>query len=247
MKKVLAINSSMRMINTFNLIKKIEEKLNDKDITVDIINLKDYKIRECIGCELCITKNICNLDDDMDILMDKLNSYDGIILSTPVYMSNLSGKLKVFLDRTCRWFHRPELTGCPILLVATTSSSGLRNTFSTLEKIMNQWGAFPTGKIGRSLTNLSDDVTDKELESFIKHLNMDKSKYKPSINQLMIFQVQKVLAVKILTFDRKFWEDNDWISKDYFFDAKISIANRLICRAFYSRLYKKIKPVNNKI
>lgn len=247
MKKVLAINSSIRMNNTFNLIKKIEKKLNDKDITVDIINLKDYNIKECIGCELCITRNICNLDDDVDELMDKLKSYDGIIISTPVYMSSLSGKLKVFLDRTCRWFHRPELTGCPILLVSTTSSSGLRNTFSTLEKIMNQWGAFPTGKIGRSLTNLSDDVKDKELDSFIKHLNMDKSNYKPNINQLMIFQVQKVLAVKVLTFDRKFWEDNDWISKDYFFNAKISIANRLICRSFYRRLYKKIKPVNNKL
>ncbi|GAA0717329.1 flavodoxin family protein [Clostridium malenominatum] len=245
MKKVLAINSSIRKNNTFNLLKKIEKKLNEKDIMVDFINLKDYNIKECVGCELCITKDICNLNDDMDILMNKLKNYDGIIISTPVYMSNLSGKLKVFLDRTCRWFHRPELTGCPILLVSTTAGSGLKDTFLTLEKIMYQWGAFPVGKIGRSLGNLNEDVKDKDIDNFVMHLYMDKCKFKPNLNQLINFQVQKVLAVKILTFDRKYWEDKDWISKDYFFNAKIPIVSKIISRSFYKMLYKKVNPVNN--
>jgi len=247
LKKVLAINSSVRKNNTFNLLKKIEKKLNEKDITLDIINLTDYNISECIGCELCITKDICNLKDDTDILMYKLKSYDGIIISTPVYMSNLSGKLKVFLDRTCRWFHRPELAGCPILLVATTASSGLKDTLKTLEKIMWQWGAFPVGQIGRSFANINDKIEDKDIEKFVKHLNMDKCKFKPSLNQLITFQVQKVLAVKILTFDKKFWEDKDWVSKEYFFNARIPIINKMLSRLFYNMLYKKIKPTNNSL
>lgn len=114
-----------------------------------------------------------------------LKIFNGIIISTPVYMSNLSGKLKVFLDRTCRWFHRPELIGYPILLVATTASSGLKDTFSTLEKIMCQWGAFPIGKIGRSFANLNDEINDKDIENFLKHLYMDKCIFKPSLSQLI--------------------------------------------------------------
>lgn len=58
MKKVLAINSSVRKNNTYNLLKKIEKKLGEKNIILDIINLADYNISECIGCELCITKDI---------------------------------------------------------------------------------------------------------------------------------------------------------------------------------------------
>ena len=247
MKKVIAINSSYRNKNTYNLLNKIKKKLEEDNIIVDVINLKDYNIKECVGCELCITKDKCNLVDDTDLLMDMLRSYDGIILSTPVYMSNISGKLKVFLDRTCKWFHRPELTGCPILLVATTASSGLKNSFSALENIICQWGAFPTGKIGRKLSNLNDEIKDKDIGNFIKHLNMDKSKYKPTINQLITFQVQKVLAVKILTFDRVYWEKNDWIHRDYFFDAKISNINKIISRSFYRMIYKKTKAVDNKI
>lgn len=245
MKKVIAINSSARKNNTYGLLKRIEKKLNEKDISVDILNLKDYNIKECVGCEMCITKGGCNLKDDAEKLMNKLKEYDGIIISTPVYMSNLSGKLKVFLDRTCRWFHRPELIGYPILFVATTAGSGLKETFSTLEKIILQWGAFPTGKVGRTFTNLKKDIEYKEIANFIDHLYMDKGKYKPKINQLITFQVQKVLALKILPIDKKFWQEKGWTSKDYFFDAKISMMKRVISRLFYKMLYNRVNPVNN--
>jgi len=245
LKRVIAINSSFRQNNTFGLLKKIEHRLNDKGVTVDIINLKDYNIKECVGCEGCITKGTCNLKDDTEELMNKLKEYDGIIISTPVYMTNLSGKLKVFLDRTCRWFHRPELIGYPTLFVATTAGSGLKETFSTLRKIILQWGAFPVGEIGRTVVNINSEVNEEEVANFIDHLYKDKCKYKPKLNQLITFQVQKVLAVKILSIDKEFWEEKDWISKDYFFDAKISIIKRTISRSFYNMLYKKVNPVGN--
>jgi multimeric flavodoxin WrbA len=41
------------------------------------------------------------------------------ILSSPIYMGGVSGKLKVFIDRTRKWFHRPELIGKPVLFAAT--------------------------------------------------------------------------------------------------------------------------------
>lgn len=178
--------------------------------------------------------------------MNKLKEYDGIIISTPVYMTNLSGKLKVFIDRTCRWFHRPELVGYPTLFVATTAGSGLKETFSALQKIVLQWGAFPTGEIGRTFVNINTEVREKEIASFIKHIHMEKNKYKPTLNQLITFQVQKVLALKVLPFDRRFWEEKNWISKDYFFDVEISVIKKIISRMFYKMLYRKIEPVNNK-
>jgi len=101
-KKVLAINSSKRKKNTFNLLKQLKEQLHIKNIEVNIINLFDFDIKECLGCEKCLRKGNCHIEDDGTRLMEMMKNYDGIILSTPVYMGNISGKLKNFVDRTCK-------------------------------------------------------------------------------------------------------------------------------------------------
>ena len=177
-KKVLAINSSKRKRNTYGLLIDIKEQFEKINIDVDIINLHDYNIELCTGCESCILKDKCFLDDDMDMLMNKLQQYDGIILSTPIYLNNISGKLKMFIDRTCRWVHRPALAGIPIMNVVTTSSSGIKNTLKYMDNVAVQWGAFPTDNISRKVTTVKEKVQPKEYENFVKHIMMDKKLYK---------------------------------------------------------------------
>ena len=109
--KVLAVNSSRRKVNTYKLLKEIQEILQEENIETDIINLYDYTIKPCVGCELCILKGTCSLQDDVPALMNKFLEYDGIILSLPVYLRSVSGMLKTFVDRTCSWYHRPVLAG----------------------------------------------------------------------------------------------------------------------------------------
>jgi multimeric flavodoxin WrbA len=239
-KKVLAINSSRRKRNTYNILNNLKKELSQRDIHVDIINLFDYDIEECTGCEQCLRGKACLHKDDVNLLMDKLIEYDGIILSTPIYMGGVSGKLKVFIDRTCRWFHRPELVGRPVLHVATTSASGLKETLKFLEKTSIHWGAFPCGSIGRTVNTLSNSVQEKDYGNFIKHLFMKKKDYAPTLNQLIFFQVQKVLAEKILTVDKEYWEDKKWISKLFYFDCSINVANKGIAKGFYKILSRKV-------
>ena len=243
MKKVTAINSSKRKKNTYGILEKLQEQLKKEKIEVEIINLFDYEIKECYGCEQCLRVGKCHINDDMDLLMDKLRTSDGIIISTPVYMGGISGKLKVFIDRTCRWFHRPELVGVPGLIVATTAASGLKDTFKSLEKLLIQWAAFPTGTIGRTANTLKKPVEQKEYINFINHLFMKKEDYKPTLNQLIMFQVQKVLATKILDLDKEYWEEKDWINNNYFFKCNISQVKRGASKSFYKILNKKVKKV----
>jgi multimeric flavodoxin WrbA len=127
-KKVIAINSSKRKRNTYGILEKLKEEFKQRSIEVDIINLFDYEIKECIGCEACLRGNTCPHKDDVSLLMGKLKEYDGIIIGSPIYMGGVSGKLKVLIDRTCKWFHRPELEGKPVLVVSTTAASGLKET-----------------------------------------------------------------------------------------------------------------------
>lgn len=244
-KRVIAINSSKRKKNTYGILRVLQEELKKEKVEVEIINLFDYDIKECYGCEQCLRIGKCHLKDHMDLLMDKLKNSDGIIIGTPVYMGGISGKLKVFIDRTCKWFHRPELVGLPGLIVATTAASGLKDTFKSLDKLLIQWAAFPTGTIGRTANTFKNQIKPEEYKRFLNHLFMKKEDYKPTLNQLIMFKVQKVLATKILEPDKEYWEDKNWVNNNYFFNCKISQVKKGVSKAFYKVLNNKVKKVED--
>lgn len=54
MPKIIAINSSKRKMNTYGVIEQVKKILNNNDINVEIINLFDYDIKSCLGCENCL-------------------------------------------------------------------------------------------------------------------------------------------------------------------------------------------------
>lgn len=246
MKKVIAINSSRRKQNTYGLICQVQSILKNHDIEVEIINLFDYNIGECIGCEHCILEDSCVLVDDEKKLMDKLEGSDGIILTSPVYMENVSGKLKTFVDRTCKWFHRPVICGKPVLVMATTKGSGLKTTLNYLERVAIQWGGINAGRIGRSIGTMRDLVRDQECESFIRHLESDKRAYKPSLKSLINFQVQKVLADVMSGRDGAYWKAKGWNTSSYYFSCKINIVKKVIATFIYKVLSKAMKKGENK-
>ncbi|MGH4117491.1 flavodoxin family protein [Clostridium sp.] len=240
MLKVLAINSSSRKMNTYGLIVQISEILKSHNIDIEILNLFDYDIKACIGCEHCLVKGGCVLDDQVESIMDKIRLCDGLILTSPVYMENVSGKLKTFVDRTCSWFHRPQIYGKPILVISTTKGSGLKSTLKYLQRVVVQWGGFNAGEIGRNIRTINNKISQSECENFINHLSMRKENYKPSLNSLINFQVQKVLSYKLVGLDTEYWSEKGWFSDSYYFKCRINIFNRLISTSFGKFLNKMV-------
>lgn len=244
---IIAINGSRRKKNTYYILKQIEKTLTaiNCNITVEYINLYDYDISYCNGCEICITKDICHINDDMEILMNKLNYCDGIIISSPVYMMQLSGKLKTFIDRTCKWFHRPELVGKPILCVCTTQGSGLKDTLKYLNTVAIEWGAAPCGTIGKNHFTISKPLTNKDIKIIKNFASFKKHQYSPTYFQLIIFQVQKVLALYLLENDKEYWHKKGYDKSNYFFKAKISKSKILVSNMFYKLLNNKMDKSKN--
>ena len=121
-KQVVAILGGKRDGNTHNLLKYLEKRLNQNAIPIDlaIINLNDREIQDCKGCENCVLGNGCVIQDDMPQIMAIMEKADGIIIASPVYNNNVSGKMKMFIDKTVKWAHSPVLTSKPYVGVLTT-------------------------------------------------------------------------------------------------------------------------------
>jgi multimeric flavodoxin WrbA len=101
--KIVLINGSPRKNGATGKIltyfKDYLEK-NNPDINIQYVNLIDYNIKYCIGCEICYKTGKCNItDDNVENIRDLIKSSDGIVFSSPNYASNVTGLFKTFYDR----------------------------------------------------------------------------------------------------------------------------------------------------
>jgi len=67
-----------------------------------LINISEYNIQHCTGCDSCVRKKPCpqSANDDMPKLEEELLKADGIIISAPSYFTSVPGVLKDFIDRS---------------------------------------------------------------------------------------------------------------------------------------------------
>jgi multimeric flavodoxin WrbA len=100
--KITAFVGSARKKSTFKAVEQCLENLQSaENIDYEIVSLNDFHLEICRGCKFCTDKGeeFCPLKDDRDLLIEKMKSSDGILFSTPNYSFQVSGYMKVFLDR----------------------------------------------------------------------------------------------------------------------------------------------------
>lgn len=100
--KILAINGSHRSgQNTDYLINEALSAAAELGAETEVIELSEKNVEFCVGCNRCLFKPECSIqDDDMEEIKAKMLEADGIIFASPDYFSNVSGRMKCFMDRT---------------------------------------------------------------------------------------------------------------------------------------------------
>ncbi|GEM_PF-1623051 len=233
-KKVIAINSGKPQGNTHRILLKLKRKWTDRGVDLTIFNLHDYDIKDCIGCGNCLKSNSCLLDDGAAKLMSEIEAGDGIILASPVYIWNVSGKMKSFADRASRWSHHPTLVGKPLFVVCTTLFTGINTTRKYLELTGMLWGLYPTGSICRVKKNMEKPIREKSFKNFLTCLFKDKRYHTISLKQLMVFQSQKFVNLFMCYgIQQRYWEEKGWDKKLFFYDCRINIFKRMFALLFY--------------
>lgn len=123
--KILGICGSPRgnKSQTKKLLIKFIEKCEKLNAETEIIDLSKYKVNFCYACEICHKEEKCPLNDDRNLIVEKMLLSDGIVFASPVYIDNVSAQIKALFDRTSHFIHCLRLFGkytCGIV----TSGSG---------------------------------------------------------------------------------------------------------------------------
>ena len=96
------------------------------DVEYEIVALSDYRLGICRGCKQCFEKGeeFCPLKDDRDALFEKIMASDGVVFASPNYSFQVSGIMKIFLDRIGFVFHRPRFFGKTFTSIVSQSIYG---------------------------------------------------------------------------------------------------------------------------
>ena len=104
--KIVAINGSHRGDRgyTHHLINKLFKGAINSGADCEEIILSQLRINMCKACQVCTTeehflKCIYDEKDDVSLIFEKMRHADIIIYATPIYVMNMTGLMKIFLDR----------------------------------------------------------------------------------------------------------------------------------------------------
>ena len=150
MKVVGIVGSRRKRGNTFNIVDQVLKSSKDSGAEVQLINLSDYKIGPCLGCEGCRDSFKCVIKDDFNSVVSLIQEAEGIVMGSPTYWYNVSGDMKIFIDRCYSlikfsekdrsiWisaFEDQGKWGVPVAVCEQHEESMMGFTYETLKRVM---------------------------------------------------------------------------------------------------------------
>jgi multimeric flavodoxin WrbA len=239
MKKITAFVGSAHKKNTHKAVMQFMNNLKELgEIEYEIVTLSDYTLGQCRGCRLCFEKGeeFCPLKDDRDILFDKINASDGVVFATPNYCFQMSGIMKVFVDRFGFSIHRPRYIGKAFTSIVSQGFARGERILQDLDFTASLLGFNTT--MGATVTGF-DPMTDKQRKKADKDLKAlskrftsklaKSANFEPSLFQLISFRIGRSM-IKLEadrdSVDYKYYADRGWISSDYFYPTHLNFFKR---------------------
>jgi multimeric flavodoxin WrbA len=99
--KVVGIAGSLRpQSNTLQYVERCLARLEELDLTTELISLEGKEIKPCLGCYSCVKIGKCvQEDDDFAGILEKMRRAQGIVVGSPVYLSSTVPQIMALLSR----------------------------------------------------------------------------------------------------------------------------------------------------
>ena len=158
--KVLALLGSPRKKgNSETLMHSVLQGVRKAGGKVETVRLFDLNIHPCIGCGGCDNTGRCVVEDDMQLLYDKVVAADRIILASPIYFYNITAQAKAFVDRTQAlwsrkyrvreggwWLDNPDRLGYFVSVCATRGEKVFDGAILTVKYAFDAMGVKYAGE-----------------------------------------------------------------------------------------------------
>jgi len=102
MKVITVLGSPQKKGNTSKALEMFEKSILDHGHTLERINVMDYNINGCLGCNACFStkeKANCIQKDDSNSILDKIAAANMVVYATPLYAHSFPSQMKAFIDR----------------------------------------------------------------------------------------------------------------------------------------------------
>jgi multimeric flavodoxin WrbA len=238
-KKILVIMGSPRKGNTFRACEELRGILEQElAVEFEYLWLKDANLLPCKGCYTCIPRGEekCPNRDDAPLIELKMREADGVIFASPVYGMNVTGQMKIFVDRFCYIFHRPRFFDKKAFLLTTTGALGIREVLGYMDTVAGVWGFEVAGRAGLIIPPGSSPVPRRitknrkvllqAAKEFSAALQM-KTRKSPGLISVIIFHAQRAAfsqMEKVSPCDYQYWKTRGWLSPKarYYVDVPVN-------------------------
>jgi multimeric flavodoxin WrbA len=175
-------------------------------------------------------KEKCPHKDDRDIIVKKMLDADGVVFSSPVYVMNVTGIFKNFVDRLAFICHRPAFFRQHALCVANTGAIGTGRVTKYMAEIAIVWGFRSAVRVGVRTNPMSvNEISPKAEKKLRKAANrFDRNIVQcpePTLSSVIQFRVQRAvfndpeIAVDLVA-DHEYYKE--LAGRKYYMDADVS-------------------------
>ena len=233
MKVLVLIGSIRRNGNTDQVTGLIKEHLEKEaraiqtELEIETIYLGQENLEFCRGCRICFDRGEehCPARGDILAIKAKMLAADGILLASPVYVDDVSGLTKTFIDRLCHLCHRPQFGGKVAYVVATSGGSPSRKTLDTMKMALQTWGyqvigasGFKMGALMKRDETRAQFATQAALAArrLFQAISQESGR-SPTFFSLMMFKIQQrawLSETNQDTIDYRYWQQQGWLERD---------------------------------
>jgi Multimeric flavodoxin WrbA len=141
--KIVGICASPRgrKSRTLAVVSAVLESAGTRGADVETIDIAARDIGFCDACDTCHRTGTCWKDDDFSAVLEVVKGADGVVLGSPVYIDNVSGQMKAFMDRMADAIHYQVLSGKYGCSVSSTWESGGNEVTRVLDHFLHYLGA----------------------------------------------------------------------------------------------------------
>jgi multimeric flavodoxin WrbA len=244
MKKITAFVGTSRKGHTYQATAEFAEQLRaGADVEVEIVRLGEYDIKTCRGCKVCFERGeeSCPLSDDWSDLFAKVLESDGIVFASPNYSFQVSGLMKVFLDRFGWVFHRPNLHGKTFTSIVVQGIYGGKKIVKYLDFVGKGLGCdVVKGSCATAFEPMTakeqakrDRALAKQAQRFARQL-AEPAGAAPGLFELLIFRYARTSMWHELdetNRDWQYYEQQGWFESDYYYETELGVGKRVLGRA----------------